>query len=530
VNWEKISNTIGILLVLICFVFALGRIISLRMRESADNPNQQQTLRIAHFQLEAGVREAIDEIAKRYMEKHPNVRVVQIPIPERIFKNWRITQLVGGTPPDLIVSGQGLTDENLARYYLPLGELANRPNPYNKGTPFENTPLRETYFDGMEGGFNSVLMDFYSVPATTGTFRMFYNLDLVKEITGDTKIPQSYQEFIELCEKTQEFAKRTGRKIAPVGGSKFNANILMDFMFASQTQRMLQEKINRPGQLSILASPTMVARAYLRDEWSLDSPEVHSGLELIRNLVAQLPPGFSQMERDDGTFHFAQGGAVMVPTGSWDATSLRIFSPFPLGVGKLPVPDQTDPEYGKFAYGVISEAGATSGFNLGIAKGGKVELAEDFLQFMSSQAMNKVWTDVSLWPPAVLGVEPAEEARPFMPTPGGYPPGFGISVMGADSTRLYQNNLFRLTGADGSVDSFLEELKPAYISALVSDMKRSERENRNNTRRADSAAAAVAIQALHDPARNQKLDLLIQSRVTSEKTVHQISNTLLYQP
>ena len=58
-----------------------------------------EVIRLAHWQLEPGVREAIDEIAADYMKLHPDVKVEQLPIPGKVWKQWLRTQLVGGALP-----------------------------------------------------------------------------------------------------------------------------------------------------------------------------------------------------------------------------------------------------------------------------------------------------------------------------------------------------------------------------------------------------------------------------------------------
>src|SRR5439155_13312137 len=129
----------------------------------------------------------------------PEVTVEQLPIPERIYPNWFITQLVGKTAPDLIQLGKGSNDERLTRYFTPLSDLASSPNPYNKGTDLEGVPMRETLFDGMEGGFVQNLIEYYGVPISGASIRVFYNLDLLRAITGREVMPAAYEELVAVC-------------------------------------------------------------------------------------------------------------------------------------------------------------------------------------------------------------------------------------------------------------------------------------------------------------------------------------------
>lgn len=536
-TWERVSNFIGAGLVAVCFVVSLGRVLTLRQGERAGGSGGPVTLRIAHFQLEAGVREALDEIARRYRERHPNVRIVQMQIPEKIFRNWRLTQLVGRTPPDLMQLGAGISEAQLARYFLPLSDLANQPNPHNAGTPLEKARLRETLFDGMQAGLGGdaggggLQVEYYGVPITAGTFRMFYNTELLREITGKTEVPATYEEFVRLCGQAREFSRRTGRKILPLGGSGQNANLLMDFLFSGQTQRLLQEKINKTGQMSSLPSPARVARAYREGLWSLRSPEVLSGLELVRRTAGAAKPGFDQLQRDDAVFHFSQGSELAIPAGSWDAVSLQTFCPFSLSVGPLPLPDTADPEFGKFALGRISEAERGGILTFGIPRDARhPEIARDFLLFLASAGMNKVWTDVSQWPPAVVGVEPSPEVRQFMPREGGFPPGFPLNGLGADTRRLFMSNLLRMIGPQASVEGFVAALEGDFGRALEADLRRQFRAARDALRRSDSVEASLTLRAARDPSAAAQLDRLIQARIAIEQSATETLDALAVQP
>jgi ABC-type glycerol-3-phosphate transport system substrate-binding protein len=60
------------------------------------------TIRIAHWQLEAGAREGLAEAAAEYEKLHPHVRIIQEAIPESTYGQWMSTQLMGGTAPDIV--------------------------------------------------------------------------------------------------------------------------------------------------------------------------------------------------------------------------------------------------------------------------------------------------------------------------------------------------------------------------------------------------------------------------------------------
>jgi len=488
---EKIFNGIGIGLLALCFVVALTRIV-LMNKGRTDDGRKQITLRLAHWQLENGPREAFEEMAKAYMKLNPHIRIEQIAIPERIYPNWLITQLVGETAPDLIEIGIGMTDELLARYFVPITPLVNQPNPHNRGTPLEKTPLRETFFDGMEGGYNQNLFEYYTAPISGVTIRMYYNLELLEAITGSRTLPRTYEELVSLCEKTRAYAEENQAPIVPIAGSRYNGPMLMNLLFSSQTQK-LSERIVPPGLLE--ADPITAAGAYLRDQWDVETPEVRSGLELMRDVGQYMQPGFIQLMRDDATLLFVQKRAVMICSGSWDATSIRLQSGFDLGVGRIPFPSRDNPKYGKYTEGGLSEAGTNAGLGFGLTRNGPHQKeALDFLLFLASQRANQIWTDVSGWIPSVIGTRAGKEVEPFLPQAEGYLRGLQITIGGgfADTTRVFNTNFHLLVSPLGGVDAFTNAIRGQYPETLVSDLHRYVRTQRTLVQRGDTQLGALS--------------------------------------
>jgi len=509
---ERILNAIGIGLLSICFVVALGRI--LWPKERGSTGEDVVTIRIAHWQLESGVREAINAMAREYEKLHPDVRIQQIPIPERIYPNWLITQLIGGTAPDIIQIGMGSTEERIARFFVPITELVEQPNPYNKGTELEKVPMLNTFFDGMQGGYQETLLEYYSVPLSGTSIRVYYNLALLKEITGSAKLPTSYRDFIDLCKATVAFAKANNRTIVPIAGSKYNGPLLMNALFASQTQKLM-DQLSPTGTL--IADTTLTMEWLAQNKWSPNSPEVLSGLTLMREVSEFLQPGFMQLQRDDATFYFVQGRSLMICSGSWDSTSIRSQSPFAVGVGRIPFPTPDDPEFGPFTKGRISEAGAVSAVSFGLTRSSEnPAIAQDFLLFLGSQPANRVWTNVSRWIPAVVGVEPHPDAAPFQPLMDGYAPGFPLPNQAnqPDSARIYNTNINDLFGPEGSPQKFANRLLEGNLEAQKSDLARLIRTTSMNSKRRDTVVAALAVQRVKDPGDaklDEKLDEALQS-------------------
>jgi ABC-type sugar transport system, periplasmic component len=492
---EKIFNTIGLTLLAACFLFSLARVVR-RGEAAADGTvDGRAVVRFAHWQLEGGLREAMDRLARDYEAVNPNVRVEQIAVPERTYKQWVRTQLIGGTAPEIVQLGQGADDELLARFIMPISEWVDKPNPYNAGTDLENTPWRETFVDNMEAGWNyrPNLAEYYGASMSMFTVRIFYNRDLWRRLLGDTPVPKTYDEFIEICERVRSASETTGRVVLPIAGSRENGSMLAFRLFSTQTQRLVRE-LDREHTLR--PENIDVALAFLRGEWSVDSRGYHDGLAIMRETGLHMQPGFIQLRRDDAAFYFLQERAMMIATGSWDAPSFRAQADFEIGVFAIPAPSRDHPRYGANVLGQVSEANTGTGLSFGIVQGAaRSDLALDFLHFATSRANNETFAQVSGWLPSVVGVNPTELIEPFVPVADGYLGGFDptLSMLGANTLLTVQRSLNRLVDRAGSVASFTEIMREQLPDALREDLGRYERSTLLNVQRQDVILAALAM-------------------------------------
>lgn len=488
---DRILQTIGISLFVVCFVISVVRVMSYHEQER--DPNRI-TIRFAHWQLEGGVRDAFDALAREYEALHPGVTVEQMAIPERIAKNWARTQLVGGTAPDLVQIGGAMgtnTPEILARFFVPLSQWIDLPNPYNAGTELAEIPWRDTFIDGLGGqlSYSESLLETYGIPNSIFTIRMYYNRDLWREVTGSDAPPQSFEEFVAVCERAPEFMSDHGTPLIPIAGSKYNAPFVLDALFQNQTQR-LRPTLSRMDKVNTSAAET--ALAFLEGRWSWDQPELRNGLDLIQRSGRFMQPGFLSVGREDALLYFAQGRALMIATGSWDGSSLRGQVPFEIGAFKIPLPAPAHPVYGEFTYGQSSEAGIETGLTFGITtESPNQEIALDFLRFMSSKKSNANFVKLSGWLPAVVGVEVSEHLRAFEPVIAGAVGGFPPSLyLGSDTGRLIENQLHQLVGTRPAQDGFLSAMERGYANALSSDLHRMLRQIVRTTSEKDAVIAA----------------------------------------
>jgi len=444
------------------------------------------TVRFAHVQLEPGLRDAFDAVAREYMALHPEIRVEQITVPRRTWAQWMETRLIGDDPPDLLQLVNN--DPNrILRHFQPIDSWMSQPNNYNAGTPLAGVPWRDTFIVPLTEppAYWARFQHYYGAPQTVFTFRLYVNRDLLREITGDDRTPSSFADFTALCRRIQSWAASTGREVYPLAGCQPappNDNLMRDLL-SSQTQKMVGEKIDYSGSLGGGGGGgaggelrLMALEGWFRRVWSLRSPEIQSGFKLVRDVGRFYQPGFIGADRDQAMFYFLQNRAVMIYTGSWDYQGIASQARFKVGVFPLPIPGPDDADYGRFTLGPCSEATASLQGAFALSRRSRhPEQAIDFLRYLSSVSGHSTFTRISNWLPIVRGVQPQDAIRPFMPRIEGKPNGFAFNV-GVESTRLWSSHADLLFSEGDGVETLTRKLEPLMDRAILLDEAKESRD------------------------------------------------------
>ena len=463
-SFSRLLNIAGVAFLAVCFLLSLGRVLSLTVEEY--NPALKM-IRVGHFVQEEGFMRAFDALAADYMAMYPDVVVKQVVVPERVYNSWVNTTMVGEKAPDLMLH-TGVTHDYLLREFESMNEIVEEPNPYNSGTEFAELSWRETFLDGLSGNpaYKPNLVSYYGIPITSRTTRALYNKELLQEITGSDILPQTFDEFVALCEQLQQYAKRNDRKLFPIAATGSSDDLLRR-LFSSQTQRtMLRLDVVRPIQLVT----DEIVTGYLNGKWSFGDEDLRRGLELVQEVLSFAQPGFLRQTPQDALFYFSQGQALMMVAPSLLFHSIREQTPFEIGIIDIPLPSQDHPVYGKHLLGRLSQGGDVTDLAFGLTRQSKhPELALDFLHFLSSQSTNQKFVRLSGRLPAVFAVEPNTEMQPFMPVLSGYPRGYTPDMPGRDLASLYRTNLYRLWSGSHGIDAFIDVMKRDYETAIVQE-------------------------------------------------------------
>ncbi len=514
-----LKSYFALLMVAATFAWSAVAIVSYRSRGV---PPGAITIRLGHWQLEASVREAIDKMAEEYRRTiNPNVYLIQDAIPEGTYGQWVSTQLMGGTAPDILQVGAMLPGNIWLSYYqrffVPLTRNVERPNPHNVGTEHEGVPLRKTYKDGMKTAYVDEMQEYMSIPLAQFGSRMFYNKDLLKELTGLDEPPDEYRAFLEVCEKIRAQKGEDGRNFIPIACSGYHFGMMGGLMWEPLTYRAIEKAdFNRDG--SVGNDEQFVA--FRTGRLDFDFLPYRARFKMIEEMTRYFQSGYTGLTRDEAVFLFAQQKAVFMATGTWDARSLQeqAKGQFEVGVMRYPFPTPDDPFYGPVAPARPREQVGT-GFQFGITRtSAHPDVALDFLLFLASRLGNQELNHIIGWIPSIQGTETDPLLRAFEPNIIGIYGAMNFTLGGETVVRwnqlqaLYQVNQI-------TYKQFADTYKPFYLERGLLDYMEQSRDWRRGMQRNELFLAGIRARALFSEGADANTEWIRYRALTASRQV-----------
>jgi ABC-type glycerol-3-phosphate transport system substrate-binding protein len=480
------------------------------------------TIRFAHWQIEKGPPDGFDAVIRRYEQLNPRVKVEQVAVPGIVYRQWVRTNLTGGTGTDLMEFGYWLLGMNdvPVRYFEPLTRAMNEPNPYNRGTPMEKVPWRQTFDDGLYGMLSQSpeIGQIYGATLSQGSTRLFCNRELLRKITGSAAPPATFADFRALCVKVADYSRRTNSHIHPLAGSYHNAQWLTDFLMIG-TVTGLNLELDREGYLS--RAYWQAQSDYLQGRWNYHRPEIKAGLEMVREMAQQMRPGFAQLSRDDALQEFVRGEALFIYSGSFDATTIQRVAPFTVQAMHLPQPTKDDPVVGPYIKGRFQDGYLGTGFEMYLNKNSPhKEAALDFLRFMTSVEGGQLFMDHSGWLSSIRGVKVPPEMEIYRGSTEGYSSGVVEYVgVGSNSNMAFWQHLNLLVSPQGSVEQFVDAVEVGLRQKITADLRVEIHTMAEASRAVDSEVVAMtALNRLRgkDAGRDVRLQTLASNQTLTE--------------
>ncbi len=493
---------------------------------------KDNVIRVIHWQLEPGYREglqwAIDEYNNLPHVKEAGIRVEQQGVTQKVYGQFMNIHMIGGTGPDIAQNGTTrlIRGNAIARFYAPLSDYVTEPNPYNSpeflpegldpelAEMLATSAWSETLIDGMKGGYEEKLNDFYSIPVSTpGDVRLFYNMKLASEakavaldalamqphpewlrlslrengaesgfIPESPKLvewlnsgspPETLGQLLLLCEAILQISTQPGREgLVPIAASSFSNNDVGNALYRHIFMLTFGHELDLNDDNKV--DSLEIVHNWQQGRWGFESTDaIRKSIELMQLMTRYYPPGFLGLDREQSQRRFVQGNAMIVSTGGWDAKSifeavnnLGDEQTFEIAVTREPLGGEGE-IYAEYLTDRPSEAEFEAGVPLSLNKQSPhPEEALDFLRFLTSIRVNEELNRRAGWLPVTIGAEAVEELRPFSPEMEGLPPKLEMNLRNQDLLAQIRNTTsgsLKLVLSGGiTYEEFIERCQAAF--------------------------------------------------------------------
>ncbi|MBN2641598.1 MAG: extracellular solute-binding protein [Victivallales bacterium] len=469
---NKFANRLGLFMAFAFYIIAVIMVIINTSGGSVIDPDEKRII-IGHWQLEDGFRHGLDQVIKDYEKmkaaQGQKVKVIQSTVPGRGYQQWFVTQMISGDPTDIIQLR--CSSQMKAQYMVPLSDYIGAPNPYNKGTPLEGIPWKDTFVDGMNSSLDPVYADYFGIGSFFHVMRVYVNKDLLKKATGSDKMPQTFDEWMDTCRKMREYGEKEQTPIIPIGMTGVGKGMLLGLFIQYFSQ--LNGHINDFG--SVFRNWDADSIFSLMADGKLDWRRLLAAVELIKEAGQNFGDGFITADQEQVKFLFFAGKVGFYFQGTWDAWSMIKNSPFEVEVITIPIIGSTN-RYSCHFTGEISEQGVGVGGQFGIPKAGKnFDLSLDFLRYMTSYNVNqKMMMEHCKWPPAVIKAKYEGIMKKFEPIAGDarktiYPPFFVTARSQTKMAEILEYIIVKQL--PDSQDYFLRQFKTELIPMMLNELE-----------------------------------------------------------
>ncbi len=309
------------------------------------------------------------------------------------------------------------------------------------------------------------------------TMRIYYNKDLYKEIIGTDVPPKTYQELLDVWAKIKEYANKNNKPYVPIAGSKTQSE-----MFRWKFLPTFFYTLNRKCDYDFngAADRYETWRAFKEKKWDFSAPQLIYSWECMADIAQNFQDGWVAAQRDDAAFMFIQKRAVMIASGSWDASSLidQVDGAFKIGVFDFLIPTE-HPVYKKYVKGQVSEATIGGGIPWAITKQSKNrDICIDFLRFCTTKKNNEEFNKAITWLPIIKGCKLSDVLKPFKPEIRGFVGNFDYQISQEMRLRSQGDKWNLFTGrtspqqyGDTLQEIFIRTGEEGYLDTLDNDQR-----------------------------------------------------------
>jgi raffinose/stachyose/melibiose transport system permease protein len=391
---------------------------------------------------------AFTQLARRFEALHPGVRVEFLKNPVGEYRTWMITQLRGGTAPDIMWAHSSWTNED-ARYgwFLNLDPYLDQSNPYVAPGQRGAVHWRDAFYPDATNAKRGPDGHLYSLPIDQVETAIFYNQDLFER--AGVKPPKTWAEFIAIQERLRRagiipFEMTAGAEMVP----SWARAVLLDQLWADRLPQMDVRRSSQGGFPGV--DQQEFVRACRKGIFSARDRRYRELLRLLKQWSRYWQPG-SLGNLDNRLFRL--GRAAMFWNGSWYAPQIERdpMRTFRYGIFTVPPLTRESTPYalpgkgGADGHGTVRGVGGATSIQYAVTQmavtAGKADLAVDFLRFITApRQLGPLVSEAGLFLPNVIGLPGHPRLAPFVPVLRAGHVRFG----GEQTTPRYADQSFRL--------------------------------------------------------------------------------------
>jgi raffinose/stachyose/melibiose transport system substrate-binding protein len=325
--------------------------------------------------------EGFDPVVKAYMEAHPNVEIELIPVPQQggQIRTWLITQLTGGTAPDITWTQPDWVNEDVSKkWWVAFDSYLEKPNPYISG----NARWADNFHAGPMNVWRAADGKLYMLLGDQVQVGFYYNQDIFRQ--HGLSAPRNWSDLMNAARTlSQSGVVPFAMEGTDVDQITWISGWILNAFYADKVPAY---DTDGGGWVS----KQEIAAAVKNGAFRFDDERGIARLQAMHDMYQHAQQGWPSAERALAERLFVTGKTAMIVDGSWkildfENDPLRTFA---YGVFYFPgitpqysplVPPSVAPTnkaagYGSYQYGVTNSA----------IRDNKVELAMDFLMFATA--------------------------------------------------------------------------------------------------------------------------------------------------
>lgn len=356
--------------------------------------------------------DGLKRAAESYKALYPDVEIEFLRVPPGTDSRvWVVTQLEGGTAPDIVWSQSFDTNRDLGKdWWVNLDDYMSTPNPYvEAGTPGSEKWI-DQFFEGPTGAKVAPDGHMYVVPYDLVTTFFFYNKPMFEE--AGVEPPTTYADFITVISKLKDAGK------VAYNGMQWSRPQLGEMVV-----RSWEKEITPTGNAGAYTQKD-ITLAILAGIFDATKPEFKDWLRLMKDSV---PFWSEQWAADPETvkfdLQFTQGQLAILEDGSWRFGLLKANDQLNFEWGSFFMPTLTQgdgPGLSQFADGQPAPAigGATANqfaITNTATKNSTIDLCVDFLRYITAPAQaSTIIGELGEFLPNIKGVDVNQDLAPAL--------------------------------------------------------------------------------------------------------------------